>query len=248
MLKALLLLFASLKFGSILLSAGSMLLTIWIYATIYGFSFAVGFIAMILIHEMGHYLAARRKGLNVGLPTFIPFVGAMINLKDVPLDAETEAYIAYAGPFVGTLAAFAAYFLSAAGRQRIADCDSYAGFMNNLFNLIRSHHWMAEGSHQIHTPRFWFLGAPMLVALFFWHPSPLLILIAIFAVPSLIAAWRYDPNSHEARAYRDVPANIRGRVCHMYLGLACTSRRDGEQRLCGAAVLGRLRSHSAVSR
>ena len=136
MLKTLLLLLASLKFGKILLSVGSMLLTMWVYATIYGVSFAVGFVAMILIHEMGHYIAARQKGLEVGLPTFIPFVGAWISLKDMPIDAETEAYIAYAGPFVGTLAAFGAYFL---GRQENSDlliAISYAGFMINLFNLI----------------------------------------------------------------------------------------------------------------
>ena len=219
-LKALLLLFASLKFGSILLSLGSMLLTIWIYATIYGFSFAVGFIAMILIHELGHYFAARQKGLDVGLPTFIPFVGAWINLKDVPLDAETEAYVAYAGPFVGTLAAFGAYFLGRQEHSELLIAISYAGFMINLFNLIPISPLDGGRITQILTPRIWFLGAPMLVALFFWHPSPLLILIAIFAVPSLIAAWRYDPDSPEARAYRDVPANIRAEYAIMYLGLA----------------------------
>ena len=60
----------------------------------------------------------------------------------------------------------------------------------------------------------------MLIVLFLYFPSPLLILIAMLAVPSLIAAWRYDPNSPEARAYRDVPAATRIEYAIMYLGLA----------------------------
>jgi len=219
-IKALLLLLATLKLGKILVSAGSMLLTIWIYATVFGFPFAVGFIAMLLIHELGHYFAARQKGLDVGLPTFIPFVGAWIDLKDTPLDAETEAYVAYAGPFVGTLAAFAAYFLGRQENSQLLIAISYTGFMINLFNLIPISPLDGGRITQILTPRIWFLGAPMLVALFFWHPSPLLILIAILAVPSLIAAWRYDPDSPEARAYRNVPAKVRAEYAVMYLGLA----------------------------
>jgi len=67
-----------------LISIISMLVTIWVYAQFYGWPFAVGFVLMLLIHEMGHYLAAKQRGLNVGLPAFIPFVGAMINLRETP--------------------------------------------------------------------------------------------------------------------------------------------------------------------
>ena len=58
---------------------------------------------------MGHYVAARQRGLDVGAPAFIPFVGAWIALKDQPVDVETEAYVAIAGPVVGTIAALAVY-------------------------------------------------------------------------------------------------------------------------------------------
>ncbi len=91
-----------------------MLLTIWVYATIYGLPFAAGFVGLILVHELGHYAAARQKGLDAGLPTFIPFIGAWIALKDKFKDAETEAYVAYAGPFIGTLGAFTVYFIGRA--------------------------------------------------------------------------------------------------------------------------------------
>ena len=70
-----------------------MLLSVFAYAWIYGLPYAVGFVLLILLHEMGHYVAARQCGLNVGAPTFIPFVGACIALKDLPHDAETEAIL-----------------------------------------------------------------------------------------------------------------------------------------------------------
>jgi Zn-dependent protease len=219
-MKLLILLLTSLKLGKVLISVGSMLLTIWIYATIYGFPFAAGFVGMIFIHEMGHFIAARQKGLAVGLPTFIPFVGAWISLKDQPTDAETEAYIAYAGPFVGTLAAFGAYFIGRDQGSELWMAIAYSGFIINLFNLIPVSPLDGGRITQVLSPRIWLIGAPMLVALFFYMPSPLLILIAILAIPSLIAAWRYDPNAPEALAYRDVPFATKVEYGTMYLGLA----------------------------
>lgn len=220
MIKALFLFLTSLKLGKVLLSVGSMLATIWVYTTIYGLPFAAGFVGLILVHELGHYAAARQRGLDVGLPMFIPFLGAWITLKDQPVDAETEAYVAYAGPFIGTLGAFAVYFLARAEESDLLMALAYAGFMINLFNLIPLSPLDGGRITQILSPRIWFLGVPLLVALFLYFPSPLLILIAILAAPSLLAAWRYDPNSPEARRYRDIPAATRAEYTILYLGLA----------------------------
>ena len=89
MIKALLLLLKFSKLGKILLTSGTMLLSVIAYAWVFGWRYAVGFVLLIFVHEMGHYIAARRKGLDVGAPTFIPFVGAWIQLKQMPHDAET---------------------------------------------------------------------------------------------------------------------------------------------------------------
>src|SRR6185369_7367827 len=75
------LLFAG-KFGKFLLSGGSMVLSVFAYALVYGWRYAAGFVGLIFVHEMGHFLAARKRELDVGLPTFIPFVGAWIELKE----------------------------------------------------------------------------------------------------------------------------------------------------------------------
>ena len=77
--------------------------------------------------------------------------------------------------------------------------------MINLFNLIPISPLDGGRITQILSPRIWFLGGTsLLVVLFYFYPSPLLILIAVLAVPSLLAAWRYNPNAPEALAYRDV--------------------------------------------
>src|ERR1700760_4150213 len=110
MIKLLLLALTGAKFGKILLTVGTMALSIWAYSLLYGWPFAVGFVALIFVHEMGHFVAARQKGLEVGAPTFIPFFGAWISLKDQPMNVETEAYVAFAGPLVGTVGALGCYF------------------------------------------------------------------------------------------------------------------------------------------
>jgi Zn-dependent protease len=220
LIKALFLLLASLKLGKVLLSVGSMLITIWVYTTIYGLPFAAGFVGLILVHELGHYAAARQKGLDAGLPMFIPFVGAWISLKDKFVNAETEAYIAYAGPFIGTLGALAVYFLARHQGSDLLMALAYSGFMINLFNLIPISPLDGGRITQILSPRIWLIGVPLLIVLFFYYPSPLLILIAILAAPSVLAAWRYDPQSPEAQAYRDVSTTTKVEYAIMYLGLA----------------------------
>ena len=203
-----------------LLSILSMLITVWVYSQIFGLPFAVGFVALLLVHEMGHYVAARQRGLNVGLPAFIPFVGAWINLRETPHDAETEAYVAYAGPFIGTLGAFACYFYGRNTGQELYIALAYTGFILNLFNLIPVSPLDGGRITQVLSPRIWLIGLPMLVALYIYSPSPMLLMIGILALPNLRAAWNYDANAPQNRAYRDVPTSVRVEYAVLYLGLA----------------------------
>jgi Zn-dependent protease len=206
--------------GKALISIFSMLATIWVYAQFYGWPFSVGFVLMILVHEMGHYIAARQRGLDVGLPAFIPFVGAWINLRELPHDSETEAYVAYAGPSVGSLAAFAAYFYGRQIDSELWMAIAYSGFMINLFNLIPVSPLDGGRITQIISPRIWLFGIPLLVLLFFYIPSPMLILIGIMALPNLRAAWNYDKNDPANARYRDVPDTAKVEYAILYLGLA----------------------------
>jgi len=220
MIKLLLLLFSGLKFGKLLASGGSMLISVVVYAWIYGWRYAVGFVALLFVHEMGHYIAARHKGLNVGAPTFIPFVGAWIELKDLPHDAQTEAYVGLGGPLLGTVGAVLVYF---AARNWGIDwllAVAYSGFFLNLFNLIPLSPFDGGRITAVLSPRIWFLGVPMLVALFLWRPSPMLILIAIMAWPQLWKAWKYRSDSPEAQTYYAVPTAVKWEYGTYYLALA----------------------------
>lgn len=218
-MKLLLLLFTTLKLGKVLLTAGSMLLSIGVYAMIWGWQYAVGFVLLIFVHEMGHYLAARHKGLDVGAPMFIPFVGAWINLKQVPHDAEVEAYVGLAGPAAGTAGALACYFWARQTGDNLYYALAYAGCFINLFNLIPVSPFDGGRITAVLTPRIWFLGAPVLVGLFFYQPSPILILVAILALPNLKKAWRYDPRAPENAAYYGVSAEAKLFYACFYVGL-----------------------------
>src|ERR1700724_916273 len=168
-----------------------------VYATIWGWRYAAGFVLLLLVHEMGHYLAARQCGLNVGAPTFIPFVGAWITLKEQPHDVEIEAYVAMAGPLVGTIAAVATYL---AGRQldsALLLAIAYAGLFLNLFNLLPLSPLDGGRITAIISPRMWLIGAPLLLALLIYRPSPVLLIIAVLAAPKLIKAWNYDAKAPE---------------------------------------------------
>ncbi|MEO8005036.1 MAG: site-2 protease family protein [Betaproteobacteria bacterium] len=217
-MKLILALLAGAKFGKVLLSAGTMLLSVFVYSFVFGWLYAVGFVLLIFVHEMGHYIAAKKRHLNVGLPAFIPFVGAWIQLKEQPMDAETEAFVGIAGPMLGSAAAFLCYLAAIQTGSHLLLALAYAGFVLNLFNLIPISPLDGGRIVSVISPRIWFLGFPMLVALFIWRPSPLLILVAAFALPQLWTAFK--TRNIEASAYYRAPLEVRLKYAAQYLVLA----------------------------
>ena len=89
----------------LLKTGGSMLITVWFYAMVWGWKFAVGFVILIFLHECGHLIVAKKFGLNVSAPMFIPFFGAFILLREAPRNAWMEACVGIGGPMFGSLAA-----------------------------------------------------------------------------------------------------------------------------------------------
>lgn len=220
MLKTLLLLLNAAKFGKLLTMGGTMIISVFAYAWIFGWWYAVGFVLLIFVHEMGHYLAARQVGLHVGLPTFIPFVGAWIELKEQPMDARTEAYVALAGPVIGTLGAIACLYLARVYDSRLLLALAYAGFMINLWNLLPINPLDGGRIVGVLSPKIWLLGGPLLVALFLWRPSPMILLVLIFAAPSLYRVYRGTWRESLPANYYEQPLEVKLRYGAMYLGLA----------------------------
>lgn len=205
-MKLLFLLFAALKSGKVLLTAGSMLVSVVAYAFVFGWRYAIGFVALIFVHEMGHFLAARRRGLDVGAPTFIPFVGAWIELKALPHDAETEAYVGIAGPLAGTLGALACFYAARVTGSQLLLALSYSGCFLNLFNLIPLAPFDGGRISAVISPRLWLVGAPLLVGLFVLRPSPLLLIMALLGLPYVRKALRGPATPEEAAYYAADPA------------------------------------------
>ncbi|WP_342410897.1 site-2 protease family protein [Paenibacillus sp. FSL R10-2778] len=128
-----------LKIGKIAGPLISMMVSIGAYALIYPWGFAIGIVLLLLVHELGHVIAAKRIGLPVSAPLFIPFLGALITMKKHPLDAKTEAYVAFGGPILGTIGATAvfgaAYYMDSPLLYSLA----YIGLLLNLINLLPIH-------------------------------------------------------------------------------------------------------------
>ena len=125
-----------LKFGAATFKFFGVFISVGGYALIWGWKFAVGFVAMILVHELGHFVEAKRQGLNPSLPVFIPFLGAYVAMKNAPFDPWRNLLVSAAGPLAGGLAALGVYLYGQATDSRFLVALAFTGFLLNLFNLI----------------------------------------------------------------------------------------------------------------
>lgn len=107
-----------------------------IYWLLFGWKFGLGFAVLILLHEMGHYVAARRRGLKVEMPVFLPGLGAYVRWYSMGISLDDLAGIALAGPIAGllsTLICLAIYFTT---RSPLFGALAHVGAWLNLINLI----------------------------------------------------------------------------------------------------------------
>ncbi|MGH3082576.1 MAG: site-2 protease family protein [Gaiellaceae bacterium] len=200
-------------------TSASMLVSLGAYAWFWGWKFALGFILLLFVHELGHYLEARRQGLDVGAPVFIPFLGAAILLKENPLNAWREAQIAIAGPIVGSIGAAVVWLIGERQDSELLVALGFTGFFLNLFNLLPV--VPLDGGRiaaAIH-PALWFVGFVGLVALAFVAPNPLLIIIALIVGLELWRRWQ-ERGMAEAEGYYKVEPWQRVAATVGYFGLA----------------------------
>ncbi|MEH7435863.1 site-2 protease family protein [Neobacillus drentensis] len=130
--KYLLVIFKILKLQTLV----SMFIYLGTYAFIFGWKFAVALVYLLFVHEMGHLYAAKRIKLPVSPALFIPFVGAVIGLKEMPKNAKDEGFIAYMGPLFGLLSFLPAIPLYIITHEPFWALLIILGGMVNLFNLI----------------------------------------------------------------------------------------------------------------
>src|SRR5437762_3843355 len=173
-----------LKFLPILLmSGGTMLLMIWVYTQIWGWQFALGFVLLLLVHESGHLLVARKFGLKVGAPVFIPFMGAFIALKEAPRNAWMEACVGIGGPMLGSLGALLCNILGEMFAAPIFIALAWFGYFLNLFNLTPV--GMLDGGRIVTALSRWLWLPGFAVLLWFgWkYPNFIIWLIVLLSLP-----------------------------------------------------------------
>ncbi len=187
--------------------AGSMLVSIGAYALFWGWQFAVGFVLLLLVHELGHVLEAKRQGLPVSAPMFIPFLGALITLKRLPDNAWNEAKVAIAGPIIGGLGAAAVWGVGEYLDSELLVALAFTGFFLNLFNLAPIS--PLDGGRivaAIH-PALWIVGLIALVGLTIVAPNPILILILVLGGFESWRRWQHRRNPESEAYYRVSPTH-----------------------------------------
>lgn len=204
--------------SKLLVSFGSIFISIWFYALAFGWKLGVVFVLLILVHEMGHWVVLRGFGVRVSLPYFIPGLGAFVAQKEMTANNVQDAAAALAGPAVGIAASGICQAYGVATDNAFWSAAAHIGYLLNLFNLIPV--LPLDGGRVAGSidPRLWVLGLVLFVAYIastgLNHPIAwlFLILIGVISIPRAIAAWRgvVDP-----RVLQTPPA-IRGAIAVAY--------------------------------
>jgi Zn-dependent protease len=202
----------------LLKTGGSMLITIGVYAMVWGWKFALGFVILIFLHECGHLIVAKKFGLKVSAPTFIPFVGAFILLKEAPRNAWMEACVGIGGPMFGSLAALLCHAVGMHFGAPLFIALAYMGYFLNLFNLAPV--GMLDGGRIVTalSPWLWLPGFALLLWLGLTHPNFIIWILLFMSLPRIFSLFR--KRSDEEQRYFEVAPAQRWTMGAMYFGLA----------------------------
>jgi len=220
-------LFVALKFGKaailllpkvkVLSTSATMLVSIAAYSVIWGWRFAVGFVVLLFVHEMGHVIQLRREGIPASAPVFIPFLGAVVWAKSLGDDAAAEARVGLAGPVLGSLGAAACWALGAALDSDLLVALAFTGFFLNLFNLLPVTPLDGGRAMAALSPWMWFVGLFLFALLTFTTPNPILILFLLLSAFDVYHRWKAYRGGD--RGYYRVDRRMRIAVVLVYLGL-----------------------------
>ena len=193
-----------LKFFGILASAlklktlASMVLSIGLYAIDWGVPFAVGFVLLILVHELGHVWVLRREGIPATAPVFIPFIGAFIAMKGLPRNAYVEAKVAIGGPIAGSLAAWATLAAGLALDRPMLVSLGHVGILLNLFNLVPVSPLDGGRIAGAFSRTFWVAGYAIGLLALVLTRSPLLLIVLLVGLFTLWQRWKNPVPGYDA--------------------------------------------------
>lgn len=206
--------------AKLLLTAGTALVSVAAYSLFWGWTFALGFVVLLFVHEMGHVIALRREGLKASAPMFVPFLGAVIAARSLGENALSEARVGLAGPVLGSAGAAICLVIAELTGSDMFRALAYVGFFLNLFNLLPVVPLDGGRAMAAMAPWMWFLGFGALVALVFVYPNPILLIIIVFGGLETWRRWRArGTRSLEQAAYYRVAPRHRLLVGLVYIGL-----------------------------
>jgi Zn-dependent protease len=197
-------------------TSASMLVSIAAYQLIFGWPFAVGFVLLLLLHELGHVIQLRREGVEASAPMFIPFLGAVISAKSLGDNAAAEARVGLAGPILGTLATLVPLGIWLATGEEFWRALAFIGFFLNLINLLPVLPLDGGRAMAALSPWVWFVGFAALLVLTVLFPNPIMLLVIVFGGLETWRRWkaRKTPESQE---FHRVPPRTRVLVAATYL-------------------------------
>jgi Zn-dependent protease len=218
LLKFKFILFALFKL-KIFVTAGTMAVSIAAYALLWGWKFGIALVLLIFVHELGHVIELRRQGVPASAPLFIPFLGAMVGMKQLPADVWREARVALAGPILGSVGAAGCWAAGEVLDSEFLVAMAFVGFFLNLFNLLPI--VPLDGGRAVAAlhPAFWLVGLAGLAGLMVFRPSPILLIIVAVGAFELWNRWQ-SRHDYAASGYYSIKGWQRATVGVTYLGLA----------------------------
>ncbi|HEY2528864.1 MAG TPA: site-2 protease family protein [Xanthobacteraceae bacterium] len=181
-----------------LLSLGAFVAFYW---ALFGCRFGIGFAILILVHEMGHFIEIKRRGLPAEMPVFLPGLGAYVRWTALGVSMQTRAFVSLAGPMAGCLAAAMCALVWMKTGDALWIGLAGVSAMLNVLNLIPI--WVLDGSQAIialnKTERILLSGAAVLFAAYF--SQPLFLLVAAGAAYRIFTKDIPEAPSHAATAY-----------------------------------------------
>jgi Zn-dependent protease len=197
-------------------AGGSFVVTIVAYSTQFPLALVFGFVVITLIHEIGHAIAIRAKGLRAGYMVFIPFIGGAVSLKDQARSVYDDAMIGLAGPAAGTAASLICLQIYKWTTDPLWLYIAFLGFGLNLINLVPI--GMLDGGRisAAISKWMWVFGGGVIVYKVIQQPNPLIILIAVLAVFQVYASLNREKTDPH---YFEITGGQRAAIAVLYFAL-----------------------------